>query len=234
MTNPRRSQLGPLPGAAWVAPERGGTGQSADQVVEQRRCDHSARHRRERVGDTRRIGPGDRCHGSDHPEDQYARRADPSEPDGHQAQHDGQRGQRGEDPQLQYQLSSSPKWRIAQSFTGVGVRSIAAPPTAVIGPASGRTATETNSATAGAANPASSPLSAPSGRRTKSRGEVVTGRSEHGDVLRVVEGVDQSGLPDRGRQGRELRVVRRGGGHRVCSPFPRPSRERLSAPSRWS
>ncbi len=57
-------------------------------------------------------------------------------------------------------MSFSPKVRIAQSFTWTGVRSMAAPPTAVTGPASGLTAAETSSATVRAANPASSPLRA--------------------------------------------------------------------------
>ncbi|MFE6209494.1 hypothetical protein [Streptomyces sp. NPDC057889] len=48
-------------------------------------------------------------------------------------------------------LSFVPKWRIAQSFTPAGVRSIAAPPTATTGLDSGRTAADTNSAVASAA-----------------------------------------------------------------------------------
>lgn len=62
-------------------------------------------------------------------------------------------------------LSSSPKARIAQSLTSTGVRSTTAPPTAVTGLDSGRTAAERSSPAQRAANAASTPDRAASAAR---------------------------------------------------------------------
>lgn len=70
-------------------------------------------------------------------------------------------------PSSRTSLSFVPKFRTAKSFSAGGVRSMTAPPTAVIGPASGRMTAATSSATASALNPAIRPLSAAKAARTQ-------------------------------------------------------------------
>lgn len=94
-------------------------------------------------------------------------------------------------PSCRTSLSFSPKFRIAKSFTAAGVRSMAAPPTAVTGLASGLTAAETSSATVSAANPASSPLRAASVPRVRAVRVILTvvirSRGTGGLVVRPIK-----------------------------------------------
>ena len=64
-------------------------------------------------------------------------------------------------PLMSAVLSCEPKWTIAKSLTGIGVMSMAAPPTATTGLPSGPVIPEISSATPSATAAASRPESAP-------------------------------------------------------------------------
>lgn len=123
-------------------------------------------------------------------------------------------------PSWSTSLSLVPKFRTAKSFTAGGVRSMTAPPTAVTGLDSGRTAAETSSATPSAVNPVISPLSAPQPARS-SQAKPVTGTGLRGRNSQIFAHTGHSGLLAE-RIGREPERMKKRTGRRKIAPRTNP------------
>lgn len=161
---------GALYPAASRLPSRGrrdgDRGQPSGQEI-QHSCGHQRAHDRGQCVDRTAFRPPGRGDRPDHTEDQYGRSAGPPVPQRQDPYRHGEERQEDEDPELQHQLVVGAEVPYGEVLDGRGVRSMTAPPTAVTGPASGRTAAATSSATHRAVNPAIRPLSAADAARAQ-------------------------------------------------------------------